>query len=712
MPSPSFAAGLYASAAVMLAASAPAWAHGQDAPSPTTRSGQAAAGSPETTDAMGADIVVTAQKKSESLQNVPAAVSVVDNERLAALGVTNLTQVSNLAPGLSITPVRTQAFVFLRGVGQTLTSPNADPAVATNLNGVYLPAEIAGTAFFDVDRIEVLPGPQGTLYGRNSTGGVINLISRTPGDRVSANGFLELGNYDRVQVVAAVDLPITGTLASRTAGTVLRRDGYFNNGEDDQRTFAIRETLLWRPGPGTTITGVATYNHEGGIGNVLQNIPFQECGPRCATFNPRALGYRNNVDVFEGSLQVEQELARDVSLTYIGGYSYLDMLVRNTIFTGPPIAPLAIDETIESQSHELRLNGRLGALEAVLGAYYFDQDSFYQQDARPTPAARLFNPFDGGSRGEAVFGQATYSLTDALRFTGGLRYSHTVKTIDGFNSTLNPAGVRVLFRPYAGRSSLNRVDWKAAVEVDVTPDTLLYGNVATGFTPGGFSTGPAIVGQLAAAPFKPVYLRAYTGGVKNRLLDGALTLNVEGFYYDYKNYQVSARDILTAQNLVFNAEKATVYGVEVQSRVRIGRNGDLSLGATYLHAEADRLRTPTASFDGFDLPYSPKWTVNAFYQHRFEVGGGAELRGSANFKYTSGRWAIYTHAPGFYIDANTRTDLNFGYFAPEERWSLQAFVRNVEDNLVKTNCGNALPGLAGCGFEAPRTYGATLGFKY
>ena len=180
------------------------------AAAPEREADQVASSAPQdtATDQNGApDIIVTAQKKSESLQSVPAAVSVVGNERLESLGVTNLSQIGNLAPGISVTPVRSQAFIFIRGVGQTLTSPNADAAVATNLNGVYLPAEIAGTAFFDVDRVEILPGPQGTLYGRNSTGGVVNIVSRTPGETFAANGLVEVGNYGRVQVVAGVNVP-------------------------------------------------------------------------------------------------------------------------------------------------------------------------------------------------------------------------------------------------------------------------------------------------------------------------------------------------------------------------------------------------------------------------------------------------------------------------------------------------------------------------
>lgn len=662
-------------------------------------------------DAGQADIVVTAQKRTQPLQKVPAAVSVIGNEQIAKLGVTNLTQITNIVPGISVTPVRSQAFIFIRGVGQTLTSPNADAAVATNLNGVYLPAEIAGTAFFDVDRIEVLPGPQGTLYGRNSTGGVVNIGTRMPGTDFGVDGLAEIGNYNRRQVVLGVDAPLTATLASRTAGTIIRHDGYFNNGEDDQRAAAIRETLVWKPAATTRITGVATYTHEGGIGNIFQNIPPQECGDRCATFDPRALGYYNRVNTFQSSVQIEQDVTPDLKLTYLGGYSHLSLDVKNSIFVGPPLAPLLLRETIASQSHELRANGHVGRMETIFGFYYFDQSASYRQDAKPSAAQHLINPFDGTGHGYALFGQATYPLFDGLRLTGGIRYSNTVKRIDGFNSTYNAAGAQVLYRPYAGRSSLNRTDWKAGIEYDLGKSSMLYGSVATGFTPGGFSTAPAIVGQPAAAPFKPVYLRAYTAGLKNRLLGGALTFNLEGFYYDYNNYQVSARDLLTGQNLVFNAAKATVYGGQLDSRIRPGRNDDITFGATYLHAVANRLQTPSANYDGFTLPYSPRWTLNAFYQHRFDIGDGAQLRASANFKYTSDRWSIYTHAPGFHIAADTHTDLNFGYFAAVDRWSIQAFVRNLENNLVKSSCGNALPGPAGCFFEAPRTYGLTLGFK-
>jgi iron complex outermembrane recepter protein len=271
--------------------------------------------------------------------------------------VTNLTELSNLATGLSIVPIRTEAFIFVRGVGQSVTAPNADPSIAINVNGVYTPAEIAGNAIFDVDRIEVLPGPQGTLYGRNSTGGALNLATRTPGQTFDADGYVEYGNHRAVNSVLGVDIPLSDTLFSRIVGTVIRHDGYDSNGEDDQKAGGVRETLVWVPSDRTKVTAVATYTNAGGIGDVLQNVPYTECGPRCDTFDPRALGYYNKANCFQSSFNAAWELTDNLTLSYIGGYSRLGLATYNSIWVGPPVAPLYLNENVESQSHELRLNG-------------------------------------------------------------------------------------------------------------------------------------------------------------------------------------------------------------------------------------------------------------------------------------------------------------------------------------------------------------------
>lgn len=665
------------------------------------------------------DIVVTAQKRSQSLQHVPAAVSVVSSEKLTALGVTNLSQLPNLTTGLSVTPVRSQAFAFVRGVGQTVASPNADSAVATNLNGVYLPSELAGTAFFDVDRVEILSGPQGTLYGRNAAGGVINLSGRLPGQHAEVDGFIEIGNYARRQAVVGADMPVNDQLALRVAGTIVRHDGYFNNGEDDEKTAAIKGAVVWRPAPATKVTASATYTHGGGIGDVLDGSPPQYgCGPRCATFDPKALGYFIDSDALLTSWQVDQSVSDAITLTYLGGYSQLHLRSQNSVFTGPPLAPLTLNENVHTQSHEARFSGNFGKLNAILGAYYYDQYGYYYQRAAPTAPAYAINPFTAKNHGWALFGQATYSLTSALRLTGGLRYSDTSKSINGFNSDYNGAGVQLDYLPFSGSESKGRVDWKAGIEFDAARDVMLYANFATGFNAGGFSAAQIVAGPAVspASPFKETTLNAWSGGFKSRFLDGKATLNVEGFYYDYKNYQVSAR-ALNGQLTIYNAAKATIYGVQADARLRPTRHDDLTLGATYLHAVADTLRAGTGNYDGYALPYSPKWTLNASYQHSFDLGKGAQVRALVNAKYASKRWALYTHQPGSNIDGNTNSSVNLGYFAAGDSWYVQGWIRNLENSLVRTNCGNALPRApigtgTGCFYEPPRTYGGTIGFHF
>ncbi len=486
---------LYIAAPALAAViAAPAWA-------------QAASGEADSKDdnISSNDIVVTAMKRSDSLQDVAAAVSVIDSQRIADMGVSNLVQLENLSSGVDVSPIRSRANIFIRGVGQSLASPNADSNVAFILNGVYLPGQMSGPAFFDVDRVEILPGPQGTLYGRNSTGGVLNITSRTPGSRLAADAFVEVGNYEHVQVMAGIDIPLSGNLFSRTAATHNRHDGYMKNGEDDQKTTAIRQTLVWEAGASTKATLVGTYTHEGGIGNVLVNVPGLECGNRCASFDPKALGYYYDVDVFQGSLQVEHALSDQVTATYIGGYSHLKQDSFNALFSGPPHVALLNPEKAEVQSHEIRLNVDIGRLQAIAGGYYFDENGSIGVTISPVPGTLLVNPADVASHGAAIYGQGTYSVSGGVRLTGGLRYSNNVKSIDGVNSAYNSVTSALLFsRPYRGRTSMDRVDWKLGFEWDLSPDSMAYASIATGFTPGGFSTGPQVIGQLRAKPFDPV----------------------------------------------------------------------------------------------------------------------------------------------------------------------------------------------------------------
>lgn len=669
------------------------------------------------------EIVVTAQLRSQSVQKVPASVSVLDDTLLVNRGTTSLVQVTQLAPALRIAPLRSQTFIFLRGVGQSLSEPNADPQIAANVNGVYVPSEMNGGAFFDVERIEVVPGPQGTLYGRNAAGGVINLFTKRPGQEMAANGFIEVGNYDSINALIGVNVPLTDTLAIRAAATLNRHDGWYTNGMQGLETSGGRLTAVWEPDDATTITAIGAYVHEGGIPDTGQLRPSSWGDPREMRYDPDSIDAGSNVRSTMASLEINRDLTDGIRLTYLGGYNRFNSHVISSFFpipVGNIDVPFKIinDQRNRSTSQEVRLNISNDRLDAVLGAYYFWNNSFYS-----VWAATTFRQMTAKSEGQAAFGQATYSLTDGLRLTGGLRYSHTKKSLDG--STQNPPTTGTIL-PFIGEKSESRLDWRAGVEFDTGPASMLYANAQTGFTPGGFSGATSSTTSTDALSFEKVTLLAYSAGMKNRLLDNRLTLNFEGFYYDYKNYQVASRDPATLQATVRNAEKARIYGAQIDADWAITPDDRLTLGVVYTNAKVNRLilpvpqlgpgAVPITDLSGFSLPNAPKWTINASFEHIFRLGSGAQIEALVNTQYSSGYWLFYWHPDNGYQDAKSRTDFTLTYRPENKRWSISGWVRNIEDSTVYLFGGAPAPVVPGnraiLGMDAPRTYGGRLTFEF
>lgn len=651
------------------------------------------------------EIVITAQKRVERLQDTAAAVSVATGDELINLGAQNLNEIESVSPSVKITPIRNQTMIYLRGVGQALTQPNADPSVAVNVNGAYVPSDISGNAFFDVDRVEVLPGPQGTLYGRNAAGGVINVITRMPGDELGAEGYVELGNYDRVQTFAAIDVPLGETFGARAAFIHTQHDGYMSNDTDDQDSTAARLTLKWEPGAATKVVATGMWAADQGIGPALQTKPTAR--ERHMTLDPHAAGLFVDYDSYVTSFQVDHELTSDVLLTYIAGYDHMKADANTLIFLGPPPAIVKNRNKTESFTQEARLSATAGRLELLGGLVHYRTKAIY--DA-PFDTGRLFfrTDFDARSNGEAAFGRATWHASDDLRLTGGVRFSHDVKKIDGVNITR--AGPLNLNQAYRGKVSDNRIDWKAEVEFDLTDANMLYAHVATGYNTGGLSNAPAGPATTAAATFEPVRLLAYTAGMKNSFADGRLVFNVEGYYYDYKDYQVSARNPQTFQNQLFNAKESEIYGVQLEGRFQPTRNDDLAINANYLHAEIEELITPAGNFAGFELPYSPKWTANASYRRRFELANRGHVEAFGSYTYVGDHWAQYTHLPGSQLDSYKQIDAALTYRAPNHRWSFGVWGRNLSDeDVYSTLLVGGPPGPAAGMLNPPRTYGVRFG---
>jgi iron complex outermembrane receptor protein len=231
-------------------------------------------------------------------------------------------------------------------------------------------------------------------------------------------------------------------------------------------------------------------------------------------------------------------------------------------------------------------------------------------------------------------------------------------------------------------------------------------------SPGGFSAGSVAVGSTQAAEYQPMKVTAYTAGIKNRLAGGSVTANFEGFYYDYANYQVSQRNPITLQNQVYNAGKAEIYGAQADFVAKATSLDQVSLDIAYLHAIAISLVTPAGNFDDYSLPYSPDWTVNLSYQHKFPLSNGANMTALVESQYVTSQWAFYTHAAGGLIGENSRTNLDFTYHTPNDRWGVSLWVRNAENSIVKTGgISGAIPGPAAFALAPPRTFGIRFSYK-
>lgn len=581
------------------------------------------------------EIIVTAQRREESLQRTALAVAAVSAEDLSKAGVADVTGLTKLVPSLIVQPATGASVGFyLRGVGSLVGNAFTENPVAFNFNQVYIarPAALLGS-FYDLERVEVLKGPQGTLYGRNATGGAINVIPTKPKlGHFGGSINLEYGNYNAIRAQAAVNLPVGENAAFRLAGQVANRDGYLSDGYDDENGQALRGSFRLEQGA-VSATLVADYFHQGGkgTGGVLVPSQFAPSAPpvddRIGNSDPRSTsallgailanpflpppvkivsptlngillarndGFNDN-DVWGISANIDVDLDF-ATLTVVPAYrdSRPDYLTYNGGYYG------RVTETAKQKSLEVRLssNGD-GPLKYVVGGYYFDEDQssfnhFVQGQVLSTKFA-----VDLDNRSAALFSQATYEVIPDFRLLAGVRYSHERKKtvialtqtgifagvpVDPFNNTVAPVRVSPAAKTF------EKVTWKGGIEWDVTPRNLVYANVATGFKSGGF--------YIAALDntFSPEKITAYTLGSKNSFFGNRMKLNFEGFYWDYNDQQInfigSTRNLNAQGNPVTgsglkttNAGKSRIYGAEVELSVQLSRQGTFMANVQYLNAK-------------------------------------------------------------------------------------------------------------------------------
>jgi iron complex outermembrane receptor protein len=558
-------------------------------------------------------VVVTALKREESIQDVPAAVTAVSGESLAELSRRGIAELGAVVPSVSFSEGNGEAQIYIRGIGSNLIGTGADPSVAINIDGVYLGrSEMGLTQFLDVDRVEVLRGPQGTLYGRNATGGAINIVSLMPTQ--TREGYVSglVGAFSNKELRAAVGGPIAPTLSFRIAGRYQEDDGYTRNlstgsSVDDSNIKASRGVLQWEPAEALRIRLIGDYS-EFSSGNTSLR-PLDSTGAATVLGAvPTAFGdTRNDLQTFSDwtskgiTATLDWRLA-NATLTSISAYRpFSSRFNLNTDGTEIDITRSTIELDTDQYSEELRLAGDWRRLKWIVGAYYLKEDkhaTFGVTRVNLVPGRSFILPAENHGVAKAAFFEGTYSFTDRFSLVAGVRYSDEDKTDDlRFhvvleNPTIDPGNdwlngvftTRDLGNVVAQRQG--RDDWqswtpKFGLNYRLSGDALLYASYTEGFKSGGFNdTSPA------NPPYGPENVTSYEVGAKSRWPDAGLRLNAAVFQYDYSDLQVLA--YLNGLNLVTNAANSKVRGLEIDAEWNPIRVASLGLSLALLDAKYDK----------------------------------------------------------------------------------------------------------------------------
>lgn len=666
------------------------------------------------------EVVVTAQKRTENVQKVPAAVTPVSGDTLVSQGITDVRGLGQLVPGINLGQDYIYTQVDIRGVGANNDAPALDPAVAFNIDGVYQ-ARDYGTygSFYDIDRVEVLRGPQGTLYGRNATGGSINVITNKPVEgQFAAASEADFDNYFSHRVFAMVNLPATDDLAVRLAGQYLQHDGYLTSGFNDEDSNAARLQALYKPSSDLSLLVAGDYFQDHNLGaHTVIGLPFLE--PNNPWYDPATTaGAFSDFDSYSMHSQLDWTFS-GMTLTEIPAFKHVGI---NS--TDPVVGVYATTEsTDKSYSNELRLASAAGVAQPltwVSGLYFFKEtDYYYSNYFSPYFSSVTTNP-DIAEKSWALFGQATYAVLEHLRVTGGVRYSDDSKTAIGQDQVFIPGlSFPVDTIPDGFAHTWHHVDWKVGVDADVTPTSLAYASISTGYLEGGFNLGSS-AGLLPN--FQPETLTSYAVGTKNRLFDNSLQVNAEAFYYDYKNYIVS--EYLTqgpaAGNFaLYNAARSRFFGGEIESRWLATEADEFTVNLALLQAHYTDFTLPLPSngltnLSGFTAMKAPGVEVQAGYQHTWQLGRGS-LQAGVQTHYSSSYWTLFDHTSGSLQPAYTKTNVVVGYFSPGQRWHIQAYANNLENAAV---IATAAPPNSASGtvpwvhLEEPRVYGIRIGASF
>ena len=700
------------------------------------------------------DIVVTAQRRSERLSNVPIAVSAFSAETLADARISNVNDIASRTPSFTETSGSAgDPQLFIRGIGSSDDSAAGDRSVGVFVDDIYIGRGGAMlTDFFDVASVEVLRGPQGTLYGRNVVGGSVNITTtRAKLGDFDYGGEVTAGNYDLRELKAFVNVPAGEYGALRVSGSHSEHSGYARNvftgrRVDASNTDAVRASLYVAPSDNFEITLRANYSNNDDFGQARKPAP---CGPvNCQQRfdNPDLGDIAFDPDPRHVQGQTNGYFKRNLwgtsaNMSWTNGIGVVNSItafMRNNWNWQDEIGGLpdilrvkstnSVSEKADQFSQELRLSSNNDSdwLEWTLGAYYFvediDRDEATDRCISSTGlSACASTNIDYAqniiSRSTAAYAEVKVKPIDALSITLGGRYSHDHKkgTLAGINlgDPIPASSSRQPWDPINVSKSWHAFTPRAVVQYNFSPAAMAYATVSKGYKAGGFQ-GQADNGLSSSVPFDPERVTNYEVGSKLSLFSRKLQINTAAFIMKYNDLQVRQRvqldpnDAGSIINVVSNAANATIKGIEAEITARPIRQLDLWASGSLLDATYDDFVSGSNDYTGEYLPRTPKQAFSAGAELTLPIGdvGKLALRGEAKYKGKLYFDNDNSQAAGI-EPSNTLIDASIRFTPDNAPFDVQLWAKNLTDELVREI--SILVGDSGFSrFNAPRTFGVTV----
>jgi iron complex outermembrane receptor protein len=694
------------------------------------------------------DIIVTANRTASSAQDTPTALNVYSGDALRDAGIASVRDLASIDPSVNISPSAGAAYVAVRGIASTDVTEIGDPSVPVSRDGFYTNRSFSlNSSMYDLSRIEVLKGPQGTLNGRNSTGGLVSIITNRPQFVNGGYASVEGGNFGTFNGEMGANLALSDSFAIRASGTYLTHDGYRKidgptTRADDEDFASGRIQAAYKSGG---LSAWVSYQHDSRTVNGDAILRGTLGGPKPSFKNLDAFpGDARQYTTLEGD-RVRWELAYstdgNLNFIYSGGYDAQNW--HNVLDATGPEYPanrqFRQNERPKTWNHEFRVsNDSNSKLFFQAGYFRFSENNtvdsgLFNLDATGdfapgAPLAALAQPDQYGikfdykirTRSQAVFAQVDYDLTDTLQVSVGGRYTwdkkvrtgQAVLDLQALSSPFAPA--LVLQVPGAGRLSDGQPTWHAGLNYRPMPDTLIYAKYDRGYKSGGFNSN----GSSASVPYDSEQLDAFEIGTKNSLMGNTLQLNGDVFYSNYRGYQASQTAAVLQGSGIFNVGSAKIFGAEAEVKALLAKTTRVSLNAAYLHTKfgngivVNDGDGNAVDISGNRLPNAPSFTVTGSVDQDFIVGSG-KITAHADAKYSSKYYFSAFNLDDVSTSSFVVANASLGYEPDHGGWKVIAFVRNVFDkNVLAYAQQNFVSHTNNYQFQPPRTYGVRASVSF